>query len=85
MISAAVLGILMMLSAVIIDANSNPSFELLGIEWKQGAHVIGWVFWVGFLIFLFGGGSSTKKVIVEHKLERPEFGNDWNRSRRYRP
>lgn len=86
MISAAILGLLMMMTAVIVDANPEPNLKLFGIEWKQGAHVIGWVFWVGLFIFLFGGGDTTKNVINKKyeihvhndDQKRPNYRSHWD-------
>jgi hypothetical protein len=81
MISAAVIGILMMLSAIIVDAQPEPSYKLIGIEWKSGGHLIGWVFWFGLLIALFGGGSSGYQRRTNH-VTINKYGNgryDYNK------
>lgn len=74
MISASVLGLLMIMLAIIVDASPQHSVKAAGIEWKEGPHLIGWVFWFGLFIFIFGGSSSTHEVIVKH---RHEHGGHW--------
>jgi hypothetical protein len=69
MISSSVVGIIMMMAAVIVDASPQQSVQALGMEWKEPPHLIGFVFWFGFVIFLFGGGSATHEVIVKHRHE----------------
>ena len=57
----------MMIAAIIVDAQPQASFVMGGIEWKAGGHAIGWVFWIGVFLFLFGGGTSTHKVVIVNK------------------
>ena len=65
MISLAIIGLFMVIAAIIIDAQPQSSFVAGGIEWKAGGHVIGWVFWIGILLLIFGGGTTTNKVIIK--------------------